>query len=190
MRKSEKKGLYFWSTLLPILGLTFLESTCSFRQIGFKKNDGYFFRFDWSSGPMWAGSFKSKSENKMKKIKIHSFTKYSTASAWHTCKLVLLRKKTENKMKKKTKSKFHRVFVRIIVPSITCKLVLLKKKIRGQNWSFTVPPLPDAVLKTIIWYCWASNQSSWKVWAGYSVKHFEKYSSKNHTLHGIFGAWR
>ena len=53
MRKSEKKGLYFWSTLLPILGLTFLESTCSFRQIGFKKNDGYFFRFDGSSGPMW-----------------------------------------------------------------------------------------------------------------------------------------
>ena len=55
MRKSEKKGLYFWSTLLPILGLTFLESTCTFRQIGFKKMMGIFFDL---TGPQYPSSLR------------------------------------------------------------------------------------------------------------------------------------
>ena len=42
----------FLGPLLPILRLTFLETLCNFRQFGFKKNDGYFFRLDGSSGPM------------------------------------------------------------------------------------------------------------------------------------------
>ena len=47
MRKSEKKGPYFWGTVLPIFRLTFLESFCNFRQFGLKKNDGYFFLSIW-----------------------------------------------------------------------------------------------------------------------------------------------
>ena len=36
--------------MLPIFRLTFLESSCNFRQFG-SKNDGYFFRLDGSLGP-------------------------------------------------------------------------------------------------------------------------------------------
>ena len=42
----------FWGSQLPILRLTFLESSCNFRKFGINKNDGYFFRLDGSSGPM------------------------------------------------------------------------------------------------------------------------------------------
>ena len=52
MRKSEKKGPNFWGTLLPILRL---ESSCNFWKFGIKRNDGYFFLLDGSSGPMWGG---------------------------------------------------------------------------------------------------------------------------------------
>ena len=43
MRKSEKKGPNFWGTLLPILRLTFLESSCNFWKIGLKKKWWVFF---------------------------------------------------------------------------------------------------------------------------------------------------
>ena len=38
MSKSEKKGPNAWGTLLPILRLTFLESSCNFRKIGLKND--------------------------------------------------------------------------------------------------------------------------------------------------------
>ena len=50
--KNEKKGPNFLGTLLPILRLTFLESSSKFRKFGFKKMMGIFFRFHGSSGPM------------------------------------------------------------------------------------------------------------------------------------------
>ena len=42
MRKSDKKGPNFLGPLLPILRLTFLESSCNFRKSGWKTDDGYF----------------------------------------------------------------------------------------------------------------------------------------------------
>ena len=47
MRKGKKKRPIFLGTLLPILRLTFLESSCNFRKFGFKKNDGHFFFSIW-----------------------------------------------------------------------------------------------------------------------------------------------
>ena len=52
MRKSEKKGPNFGGALLPILRMTFLESSCNFQKFGFKKMMGIFFRLHGSSGPM------------------------------------------------------------------------------------------------------------------------------------------
>ena len=43
--------------MVPILRLPFLEWFCNFRQFGFKKDDGYFFRFHWSSGPMCQSNY-------------------------------------------------------------------------------------------------------------------------------------
>ena len=51
-RKSEKKGHNFLGPLLPILGLTFLELSCNFRQMGYSRSFWYFFRLDGSSGPV------------------------------------------------------------------------------------------------------------------------------------------
>ena len=53
-RKVRKRALTFEvpSTLLPILRLTFLESSCDFRKFGIKENGGYLFLLDRSSGPM------------------------------------------------------------------------------------------------------------------------------------------
>ena len=56
MRKSEENGPYFWGFQLPILRLTYLESSRNFRKFGINKKDGYFFRLDGSSGPMWSGT--------------------------------------------------------------------------------------------------------------------------------------
>ena len=48
--ESEKKGSNFLGTLLPILGLTFLESSYNIRKFGFKKMMVIFFsRLDGSS---------------------------------------------------------------------------------------------------------------------------------------------
>ena len=54
----EEKGPNFWGPLLPILRLTFLESSCNFQKFGINKNDGYFFRLDGSSGPMCTASMQ------------------------------------------------------------------------------------------------------------------------------------
>ena len=43
MRKSEEKGPNFWGFQLPILRLTFLESSCNLRKFGINKKNGYFF---------------------------------------------------------------------------------------------------------------------------------------------------
>ena len=94
-------------------------------------------------------------------------------------------------MKKKRKSKFHQVFVRIIVPSHTCKMVLLKKKSEDKiEVSPSHPCLPDAFLKTNIFDIVEQQNNQVEAGAGYSVKHFVKYTSKNHTLYGLFGTWR
>ena len=37
---------------LPILRLTFLESSCNLQKFGINKKDGHFFRLDGTSGPM------------------------------------------------------------------------------------------------------------------------------------------
>ena len=42
MKKSEKKGPNFLGPLLPILRLTFLESPCNFRQLGWNRIFGFF----------------------------------------------------------------------------------------------------------------------------------------------------
>ena len=53
MRKSEETGPNFWGFQLPILRLTYLESSRNFRKFGINKKDGYFFsRLDGSSRPM------------------------------------------------------------------------------------------------------------------------------------------
>ena len=51
MRKNEKKDPNFWGPLLPILRLTYLESSCNFQKFGLKKW-WVFFRWHGSSGPM------------------------------------------------------------------------------------------------------------------------------------------
>ena len=43
MRKSEEKGPNFWGFQLPILRLTYLESSRNFWKFGINKKDGYFF---------------------------------------------------------------------------------------------------------------------------------------------------
>ena len=47
-----EKGPLLLRGSAPDLRLTFLESSCNFRKFGIKKNGGYFFQLDGSSGPM------------------------------------------------------------------------------------------------------------------------------------------
>ena len=70
MRKSEK-GPNFLSPLLPILRLTFLESSCNLRKFGMNKKYGYFFRLDGSSGLMWGDMIVKEIELIKFEINVH-----------------------------------------------------------------------------------------------------------------------
>ena len=83
---------------------------------------------------------------KITSLKFHQIFNSITVPHLHASSF---KNNSENKMKKKRKSKFHQFFVRIIVPSHTCKMVLLKKKSEDKiEVSPSHPCLPDAFLKT------------------------------------------
>ena len=63
MRKSEKKGPYFLGPLLPILRVTFLESSCNFWQFGLKKLMVFFFATKSSLLPILRLTFLESSCN-------------------------------------------------------------------------------------------------------------------------------
>ena len=78
--------------------------------------------------------------------------------------------KSENKMKTITNSKFHQVFNSISVPSHASWFFWRKNQKTKLKFHrvFNRINLPPFFENESIWYSWAANPSSWKVWAGYS----------------------